>query len=382
MRSLVAPIVWLLLILSPLSAHATEPITIGLSLGLSGRYAEMSRMQEKSFKLWEREINSRGGILGRKVKILIYDNKSDPQTVQSQYEHLMTGDKVDLLFGPYSSELNEVVVPLTEKYGYPIVASGSSLDRLWQKGYKYLFGLHALSSRYTVGFLEMLVQYDVGDIAIAYANDAFSQSTADGARQWAERLGLKILMFSSFKRDTKDLVEIARKARESHAHAMMVCGSFEEAVAMRLALKKTNWRPKAYYASIGPALQAFYGKLGADADYTFSSSLWERYGKLPGSETFYKEFLKAYGEEPSYHAADAYAAGQILERAAKKAGSLDREKIRTILSVMQTTTIIGRYGVDKTGKQIKHFPLIIQWQKGKKEIVWPKELSTAKPIFR
>lgn len=381
MRSLVASIVWLLLMSSPLSAGAAEPITIGLSLGLSGRYAEMSRMQEKSFTLWEREVNSRGGILGRKIELIIYDNKSDPRTAKSLYEHLIIQDKVDLLFSPYSSELTEAILPVTEEYGYPIIASGASGDVLWNKGYKYFFGLYSVASKYTAGFLALLVQQGFETIAIVYADDSFSTGIADGTKKFAEKFGLKVLLFSGFKKGTKNFEELIKKAKNSRAQVLMVCGYFEEAIDVRLALNQIGWYPKVYYAAVGPALQA-YGKLGSDADYTFSSSQWERYGKLPGSEAFYKEFLKTYGEEPSYHAADAYAAGQILERAIKKTGSLDREKIRAILSVMQTTTIIGRYGVDKTGKQVKHFPLIVQWQKGKKEIVWPKDLSTAKPIFK
>ena len=88
--------------------------------------------------------------------------------------------------------------------------------------------------------------------------------------------------------------------------------------------------------------------------------------KTPGCNEFYNAYIQGYNEKPSYHAATAYAGGQILEAAIKKAGSLDREKIRVILSSMDAISIIGRYGVDKTGAQIKHFNLIIQWQNGKK----------------
>lgn len=151
---------------------------------------------------------------------------------------------------------------------------------------------------------------------------------------------------------------------------------------MRLSLKKAGLYPKAFYASVGPGLPAYYEKLGSDADYTFSTSQWEPHGKIPGSMEFYEEFKNSYGQIPSYHAAYAFAAGQLIEMAIKKGESLDRDKIKAILASMNTTTIIGRYSVDKTGRQIKRFPLIIQWLKGKREIVWPENLGTAKPIFR
>jgi branched-chain amino acid transport system substrate-binding protein len=161
-----------------------------------------------------------------------------------------------------------------------------------------------------------------------------------------------------------------------------VCGHFDEAVNMRLSLKNIEWQPKAYYASVGHVLRKFLDVLKADADYVFSSSQWEHRAAFPGSKDFYKAFIETYKVEPSYHAATAYAGGQILETALKRSGNLDRNRLRDILSAMDTMTIIGRYGVDRTGMQIKHFNLIIQWQKGKKEIVWPEELRTAQPIFK
>jgi len=383
MRRLLVPFMSSFLILSSLAAEAAEPIKIGVSLGLSGRYSEMAHMQSEAFTLWAGDVNSRGGILGRKVDIIIYDDKSDPQTAKSLYEHLITQDKVDLLFAPYSSELTDAVAPLFEQYGYPTIASGASSDRLWQKGYKQLFGIISPASRFTVGFVEMLVQYGFTDVAIVYAgDDPFPTDIALGSKKWIEEFGLKVRLFSGFKKGTKNFDSLVKKARESHAQVLMVCGYFDEAVQARLSLKRNGWYPNVYYASVGPTIPAYHERLGPDADYTFSSALWEPHNKIPGSEEFYAEFIKSYGHKPSYHSAEAYAAGEVIERAIKKAGSLDREKIREVLSAMQTTTILGRYGVDKTSRQVKHFPLIIQWQNGRKEIVWPKNLSTAKPIFK
>lgn len=363
-------------------AQDTEPIKIGLSLGLTGKYSEICNSHIKGFKLWEKDVNERGGILGRKVKLIVYDDKSDSETAKSLYENLITKDKVDLVFTPYSSELTEAILPIIEKHGYPTIATGAASDVLWEKGYRYLFGLSTPASRYAAGFLETLALHNIKNIAIIYANDKFSKSIADGTKQWAEKFGLRVLMFSEFEKGKKDFSEILKKAKGSHVSALLACGHFDEAVNVRLSLKKIKWYPKAYYASIGPSVQAFYDRLGSDADYTFSSTMWEYHTKLPGSKKFYEDFVNAYGKEPSYQAATAYAGGEILEKAIKKAKNLDKKKLREMLSAMETMTIIGRYGVDKTGKQIKHFPLIMQWQNNKKEIVWPEDLRTAKPIFK
>jgi len=366
------------------AVSASEPIKIGVSLGLTGKYSEMSDMQMKGFKLWEKDVNSRGGLLGRKVQLIIYDDKSEPKDAKSLYEYLILKDRVDLVFGPYSSEITEAILPVTEEYGYPVIASGASADRLWQKGYEGVFGIYAPASRYATGFLEMLVMNNLNNIAILHAHDSFSKDIADGTKKWAERFGLKVVLFQGFNKGIQNLDNIARKAKASNPQVLIVCGHFEEAVRMRLSLKKIGWYPKAYFASVGPALQAFQDQLKSDADYVFSSSQWEHHGGVRplGCDEFYALYVKTYNQKPSYHAATAYAGGQILEAAVIKAQSLDTVKLRRILAAMDTISIVGRYGVNASGMQIKHFNLIIQWQNGRKEVIWPEENRTAEPIFK
>ncbi|GBE00019.1 leucine-, isoleucine-, valine-, threonine-, and alanine-binding protein precursor [bacterium BMS3Abin07] len=377
-----AGLLFLFISLPSKPAMAAEPVRIGLTLGLTGKYSWMADMQLKGVKLWQKDVNSRGGILGRKIQLIIYDDKSSPPAARSLYRRLILNDRVDLLFGPYSSAITEAILPITEKYGYPLLISGASADSLWQKGYKYAFGIFSPASKYVVGFLELLVMNDLDDIAIVSTDDAFSTGIAKGAKKWAERFGLKVISFERFKKGTRNLDVIAERVKASGARVVIMCGHFNEAVDMRLSLKRSGWHPEAFYASIGPALDEFYEMLGPDAEYTFSSSWWEPHVNVHGSKGFYKQFLKTYRVRPSYHAADAYAAGQILGAAITKSGNLDRGRLRDILSAMDTMSIIGRYSADRTGMQTKQFPLIIQWQKGRKEIVWPEQLKTAPPIFK
>ncbi len=148
-------------------------------------------------------------------------------------------------------------------------------------------------------------------------------------------------------------------------------------------MSRVGWKPTAFYATVGPVLQKYQDQLEQKAEGTFSSSQWEPNPDLafPGSREFMENFNKTYNLVPSYHAATAFAAGTILEQAVRKAGSIDRKRLNEILSTLDTMSVIGRYGVDKTGMQIRQFPVIIQWQKGRKEIIWPTELKTADPLF-
>lgn len=203
-----ASVLLFLLSLPIAPASATEPIKIGLTLGLTGKYSEMSDMQMKGFRLWERDVNKRGGILGRNIELVIHDDKSDTETAKALYEYLIKRVRVDLVFSPYSSEITEAILPVTEKYGYPVLTSGASADRLWQKGYKNNFGVYTPASKYAVGFLELLVANGLNDIAIVYADDSFSKDIAAGTKKWADRFGLKVVLFEGFKKETTELKEI------------------------------------------------------------------------------------------------------------------------------------------------------------------------------
>jgi branched-chain amino acid transport system substrate-binding protein len=363
-------------------AAPAEPLRVAVSLGLSGAYAEIAEMQAKAYRLWERDVNAGGGILGRKVEVIIRDDKSSPAEAKKIYESFIQRDKVDFVFGPYSSAITGAIAPVTEKHGYPVLAAGAASDDLWRKGYTQLFGTIPPAGRYPIGFFAIAARARIARLALVYADDAFSVSLAEGTKRWSTEYGLKIVYTQKIVKGTADLDNEARGARAAGAQAMVMAGHFEESVNMRRALKRIGWTPLAYYASIGPGLDAYHGAVGGDADGTFSTSVWEAREdlNLPGTAAFLKEFVCTYGQTPSYQAAQAYAAGQILERAIRKAEATDRTAVSTALAELDTDVLIGRYVVDRTGMQTKRFPLIIQWQKGKREIVWPQELRTAEAI--
>ena len=370
-------------VLLPGTVSGDERIRIGVSLGLTGRYSAMAAMQEKGFRLWESDVNDRGGILGREVELVIYNDNSDPQTAVGHYRKLILKDKVDLLFGPYSSGITVAVLPLTEKHGFPVIITGASSDTLWQQGYRGAFGVFTSASKYVVGFLEMIAMEDYTKLAIVGASDPFSRSTAQGVKKWGERLGLEIVLYEEFEKGSKDLDELASSAKFSGAQVLLVAGHLEESVQMKKSLKRIDWSPDIYYASIGPALDRYGELLGEDAEKVFSSSQWEPECAVcpPEFRDFKNRFEATYNETPSYHAAAAFAGGQIYENALARIGGIDREKIINILYTLDINTAFGRFGVDKRGMQLRHFPLIIQWQNGNKEIVWPRDLRTAKPVF-
>jgi branched-chain amino acid transport system substrate-binding protein len=368
------------ILLACAQANAEVPIKIGVSLSSTGKYAELGNMSLRAYKLWETDINKKGGLLGRQVQVIIQDDKSSPDLAKDIYEQLINKEKVDLVFAPISSEITEAVVGVTEKYGYPLLLSGSSADSLFNQGYKNLFGILSPAAKHTTEFLELLANNNLTSIALISSDDNFSKGAAAGAKEWIKRFGLNMVYFEETNKEA-NFEQAVIRAKSSKAQVLMVCGHYVESLQIRAALKHIGWYPKAYYATLGPLFPKYYDTLKEDANHTFSSSQWEPTSPFPGTKEFNQAFQDMFHVSPPYQAAASYAAGQILEIAVKKAKRVDRDAIRATLASLDAMTIMGRYGVDEKGRQIRHFAVVVQWQNGKKETVAPKEFKSANPIW-
>jgi branched-chain amino acid transport system substrate-binding protein len=264
-----------------------------------------------------------------------------------------------------------------------MLAAGAASDEIWRHGYRYVFGTIPAAGRQTIGLLALLAEAGIDSLALVHTSDAYALDMAAGTRKWAVEYGIRITSTQSVTGGTADLTTTARRAQQSGAKALLMAGHFDESVNMRRALKLIDWTPQAFFASVGPTLDQYGQLLRGDAEGVFATSTWEAREELkyPGSAEFLREFVRTYDEPPSFIGAQAYAAGQILERAVAKAGGIERRRLRDALAQLDTEVIIGRYAVDQSGLLIKRFPLLIQWQQGRREIVWPAEVRTAPARF-
>ncbi|MBI5341792.1 MAG: amino acid ABC transporter substrate-binding protein [Deltaproteobacteria bacterium] len=361
-----------------------KPVLIGGSLPLTGKFAEMGRMQERGYRLWATEINRKGGLLGRPVKLLITDDESSVKKVVEVYTDLMRRQKVEFVFSPYSSELTLAAADLAEKSRYPFLVAGAASEKIWETHRRYVIGLYSTTDRYFIGFLELCAIQKKKTVSITGFPDSFSLYTAKGAKKWAEKFGLKVVRYAILDgKEEKDLAAEADGIASAKPDVVIVAGHLKESILLRRALDRTGAKHSVFAGSVGPAMQEFQKALGPLAESAFGASQWEPDERIPypGSRMFIQSFLKTYGENPSYHAAAAYAAMKTLEGAVQKTGSLNREKIRQHLVTGEHKTILGPFKIRKDGTQIGHKSLIIQWQRGKKEIVWPENMRTAFPVF-
>jgi len=327
--------------------------------------------------------NQRGGLLGRPVKLILYDDKSREELVRSFYEKLITEDKVDLLFSPYSTTLTLVASEISERHHFVMLASGASGESIWERDYRYVFGVYAPAGRYFIGFLDLIARHGLETVAILHENTSFNVHAATGAQEWGRRFGLKIPFIKGYEPGDKALPELLKRVKEVAPDGLVLCAYPADCFELLRLMKASNYKPKALGFTIAPALPDFYERGGKMAEAVFGPSQWEPDERIPypGTKSFIRDFTAFSKRLPSYHAGSAYATCQILERAINHCQSLNHDRIRDFIMALDTITVIGRFKVDHRGKQIGHNPIIIQWQDGKKEIVYPTRMQTALPRF-
>lgn len=366
------------------AAIAEEPpIRVGATVSLEGKYVETSEMIRLGYSMWEKEINNTGGLLGRKVKLILYDDKSRPELARKYYRKLLEEDGVDLVLSPYGTPLTLVASEESEKHKKVMIACSSAAAAPWERGYRYIFGIYALADRYFISFLDVISRRGYTDIAIVNEDNVFHNAIGNAAAGWAKRFGRKVVFHTTFSDGQSQLPEIADQLMKRKPDGVIFSAYPPDSYLFIDLLKGLNYKPRSLGMTIVPTYPQFYQKVGDFSEGIFGISQWESDERIPfpGTEQFIADFLEFSGRIPSYHAGSAYAECKILEEAIRRATSIDHEKIRDYVSGLDTMTVIGRFKVDSTGRQIGHNPILIQWQDGRKEIVYPRKMKTKDPVF-
>ncbi|HEU4366736.1 MAG TPA: amino acid ABC transporter substrate-binding protein [Methylomirabilota bacterium] len=384
LQTLVATLATILLLGAGTAAAHHRPdneVLVGGAISQTGRYAEPAGRQVNSIKLWVDDVNGRGGLLGHKIKLILLDDKSDTQTAIKLYEKLITEDKVDLLLAPYSSGITEAVANVNERYKMPFVAYGAASTPIWEKGRKYIFNIVDVAENYQKGAAHLAKQIGVKKAAVIGEDSLFPRQSGKGAKEWAAKLGIAIVVEENYPLKQTDFTALLQKIRANGAEAIFSNSYFADAAAQLRQLREQNINLKLFASTVGPGLPNFPEQLGTTAEYVLGYSQWEPLPhilKHPGMKEFIEAYEKRYGEKPNYHAGNAYGALQVTEAALKKAGSFDNEKLREALSTIEVHSVFGRYKVDAKGMN-NHEGLTFQILRGQRKVVWPEKWAETKP---
>jgi branched-chain amino acid transport system substrate-binding protein len=361
------------------SALAADPVRIGVALSQTGNLADSAAPYFKGLDLWREQANARGGLAGRPIEFVVYDDRSDPATAARLYEKLITDDKVNLVISSLGSATAATGSAVAEKHKMVMINGGGAAEAIQQRGFKYVFQTAARISSYADGIVPMIDKYKIKSIALVSRDYAAARDISKAIKEQIKDKDVKIVMDEYFPAGTADFSSQIAKGQQLQPDLWIGLLYPSEAIETVRQFHSMNYMPKFFIAN-GVSQDDFIKSAGKDAEYALGMSLFEPSLPSEGNKEFVKTYRDKYNSDPGYYSAFGFVAGTVLEAAVKKAGSIDTEKVREVLTTLKLGTVMGRHEVDpNTYMQVGVKGLVVQVQNGKREVVWPEEYKTAEP---
>jgi branched-chain amino acid transport system substrate-binding protein len=362
-------------------ARAAPDIVVGMTVAREGIYTTASQEQLHGFELWVEEVNARGGLLGQRVTIRQRDDHSRPESAAQQYEQLLTENKVDVLIGPYSSPATLAASAAAEKHGVPMISAGASATEIWSRGPKNIFGLYTPAEAQLHEIIGWAKSRGLRRVALIHEDTPYQRDVAAGAKARAKALGMAVVYEEKYPHGHTDFASTFIKLKTRKADIVLGASYLPDSVAFMRQARQQRFYARVMAFAIGPALSEFGAQLSLDAEGVMGTSQWEADIATPGVREFVERYRSVHDRLPAAPAAGGYAAGQVLEAAVKRAGGVERNKLRTALRELETLTVLGPYRVAADGRQIGKPAYAVQWIDGVRQIVLPDEAATRKPAY-
>jgi len=367
--------------------NTAGPIKIGISLSLSGDFSDSGKAAERGYKLWASTVNAHGGVLGRQVQLVIQDDTSSPTQAQTNYQTFITKDKVDLVFGPFSTLLSAPSAAVANRYGYAFIEPAGGGPAVFQeKLHNVFFTQPAPVLQSGDVFAKFLLSLPASErpktAAYPSLDDPFSSPIADHVRSILSGKGIKTVYKSIYPSETTDMGPVIQKVASTHADAVIGGTQNGDAYAQVKAMVQQKFSPKFVFLTNGPNDPAeFPSKVGAkNVNGIFSTGDWFPQEHSFGNAAFVKAYAKAYGKgaiDPT--SAEAYAAGQLLQAVASKTKSIDNKTIIDTLHKGTWKTVEGNLRWNSIGEP-QGSDLLVEWINGKLYPVYPASVALHKPV--
>jgi branched-chain amino acid transport system substrate-binding protein len=382
-------------------ARAADPIKIGFSMPLTGSLASSGKAILTAYKMWEDDINAKGGLLGRKVQLVYYDDQSNPSLVPGTYTKLFDIDHVDLALTSYGTNLSAPSVPVVSARGYVLMGL-FALAINEQFNYPYYFSMFPAGQdavhEFSRGFFEIgrSLEPKPQTVAIIGADTDFAKKAADGAHDNALKAGFKIVYERGYPPGTLNFTPILRAAQATNPDIIYIASYPPDSAGMVRAANE-----------IGIKAMLFGGGMVGLQYATLKTQLGELLNGIVNYDFYVPEptvpfagigdFLKRYQEKAAGGDFDqlgffvppfAYANVQVLGQAVEAVGSLDQKKLGEYLKTHAFKTIVGEIKYAPNGEWTTPRVLQIQFQgikgngldqfkkAGTQVIVYPKEFAS------
>jgi branched-chain amino acid transport system substrate-binding protein len=361
------------------------PITIGVSLSLTGDFSADGKFMEQGYDLWAQDVNAKGGLNGHQVTMKYVDDASSTQQIVTNYQNFITVDKVALVFGGFSSLLTIPASTVVDRLGYAFPEPAGGGPHVFDRGLKSVFFVQPAAIEdnlvsYTKWLLSLPAGQRPASVAYATSDDPFTQPQVDKAKSLLEAGGITTASYKVYPAETTDFTPLALTVAHSNADAVILGTQLVDALAFAKIFIQQHYNPKTMIETTGPDQgAAFSGPLGTNTEGIMVPAGWTPGATAYGNDTFVKEFTAKYGvasADISADSAEAYSVGQVVDQATAKANSIDNKKLIDTLHSGTYQTIQGPMSFDATGKPVGGVGVYIeQWQSGAAIFVYPKSVA-------
>jgi len=391
---------------SSASAQSGNPIKVGMSLALTGAGAPAGKMLQAAIEIWRDDVNAKGGLLGRPVEIIVYDDQSTPASVPGLYTKLISVDKADLLLGPYGTNFVAPVMP-TIIQNKKMLISYTAIGINDQYRYDKYFSMVPVGSdgvnAFSKGFFEMAAKQNPKPqtVAIIAADAEFAQAAAQGAREELKKHGLKLIYDKSYPPSTTDFTPVMRAVQAANADIVYAGAYPPDSVGIVRAANEIGLTPKMFGgALIGQLVTPIKVQLGPVQNGLVIHESFVPSPKLnfPGLDGLMKRYQAKAAELKTDAIGYAfvpfgYTNGQILEQAVTATKSLDHEVLAKYIHANSFKTVVGELSFGKDGEWSKPRMVLTQFQNiapnntdqfkagDHQPILWPPEYKTGEMIY-
>ena len=367
---------------APAQPQSGQPITIGFGMALTGPLAANGKQALLGMKLWEEEVNAKGGLLGRPVKLVFYDDQSNPSTVPGIYTKLIDVDKVNLVVAGYATNMVAPALPVViqkNKVFPALFALDANAEFKYPKYFSVLPTGPETKTSFTEGFFTSgLAQTPKPTTVALAAEDAeFSRNACEGARENAKKFNLKIVYDKSYPPSTTDFTPIVRALQAANADLVIICSYPLSSVGMVNTINELKYQPKMIGgAMVGLQATVFKQRLGAKLNGIVNYETWVPSDKLmPPARAFFDKYQARAGAEGVdplgyYLGGWGYAYLSALGQAIEGAKSIEDDKIADYYRKNTFKTIMGDWAYGPGGEWTKSSIMQVQYHDIKEGETW------------
>ena len=387
-RSALAALVLLAFAATAVAAPAGPPIRIGGTLALTGPLAPTALIHKIAGEIYVEELNKANGLLGRPVEWVLLDDQSKPDLARSLYEKLITVDKVDLVIGPYATGAILAAMTVAQRYQKLYVHHTFGMPHLAKYEGHFptaAFGPEPARTVPTLVF-DALASTAKPPKSVSIVTSKFpsAQFQSSGAKDVAEKRGLKVALYLEYEFGTRDFGAIAARIKDANADLLWVGALGLDGNLVLEALKKLDYVPPRHFhlfPAPGPLAVA------PEANHALSSTFFEEHPPMTahaGAARFIPLFREraAKANVPYVNvdtqAAGSFAAWQVIEAAVSATKSLEDKKLIDWLRKNPVDTMLGRIRFDGPNNYGADLTKVKQVQEKKWIVVWPKEFAAGK----